>query len=266
MNNNLNKLHAIQLEILRKFTNFCEEYNIKYCLCGGTLLGAVRHQGFIPWDDDIDIFVSRPDFEKLRQLAAQPIDQHIKISCFQNGGVFPFIKIYDTRYRVHEGDKHQKVETYAWVDVFPLDGLPEDVSATKRAYKKARRLRFIISHRTMAISSILHTGTIPKRLLKVPVKLLINLFPVSFYCRRLNRLAQIYDYSSSKYIGNLCWGYGPREKIPKAFFENRELVRFEGHEFYALSHQNEYLQQIYGDYMRLPPKSERRSHNIQFIN
>ena len=111
------EIKKIQLDLLIQFAEFCKKNNLYYCLAYGTLLGAIRHKGFIPWDDDIDVIMPRPDYEKFCKLVAE---KKIATS-LQNNSTYPFVKIIDTRTLVRERFA-QKEEVGIWIDVFVLDG------------------------------------------------------------------------------------------------------------------------------------------------
>ena len=126
------------LNILVNFDQFCKQNDLTMYLCAGTLLGAVRHHGFIPWDDDIDVCMDRESYNRLVSIAKKdPVfDKYYKVIDFQFGDSnYPYIKIIDLRTKMSQQFGND-VADYLWIDVFPMDGLPDDEKQQKRLYKK----------------------------------------------------------------------------------------------------------------------------------
>ena len=123
---NLRKLQLMELDILKQVTETCNRYGLRYYLLGGTFLGAVRHQGFIPWDDDIDIGMPRADFEKFCKLAEKELAAPLGFISYKNNKehIYFHPRVYNFNSRVIDRSGVEEKETHAWIDVFPLDGMP----------------------------------------------------------------------------------------------------------------------------------------------
>ncbi|WP_303817211.1 phosphorylcholine transferase LicD [Selenomonas ruminantium] len=248
----LRELQLIELDVLEYFVKFCKKNNLRYVLIGGSLLGAIRHKGFIPWDDDIDIGMPRPDYERLKKLTLNT--EKYKMLTFDRMELdIPLIKIVDKRTVVEssEDGKH-----HVWIDVIPIDGLPADDIVTSNLYKK------IFFYRKISILCRLRWGqgrSFIKKLSGIFLKPLAQLLWGSKKCAEmLEEIATSNDYETSDYVGVVTWGrYGVGEKMPKDKFEKFTEVEFEGKFFQATSYWDSYLTGIYGDYMKLPPLDQQ---------
>ena len=254
------EIKQIELNLLLKLDEICKNNGLKYYLCGGTLLGAIRHKGFIPWDDDIDVLMPRDDFEKLLQLEKTQKEESIeKIVSWKSGSsIYPFIKLINTDTVVKEKYLDEKFTTGIWIDIFPLDGMPENKIIIEKKFKK---IKF---YKTVLLTAYSESGkgaswyaTLAKRFL-IPICKRLN---TEKLCNKLNDISKEFSISESPYVGGFLWGYGPQEKMPKEFLEQVN-VEFEGHSFPAPKCWNFYLKQLYGDYMQLPPVEKRISHDF----
>lgn len=250
-----------ELEILKTFHAFCEKHHLAYSLAGGTLLGAIRHQGFIPWDDDIDVFMLRPDYEAFLDLRHEYEKRfHYAIACNRDNAVFPYTKIVDRSIQVKTRFNKSKSPEYLWIDVFPVDGLPDGEKTVEQIYRKCNFYRKIF----LTCDSVWQEGStrvkkIGKLLLRVPA----CIYGKQRCSTKLDKIAKRYTIDNSRYVGNVSWGlYGKGERMVKDKYINQVCVEFEGCLFYAMEGWNEYLSGIYGDYMQLPPKNKRYAHGL----
>ena len=259
---NNNQIKNIQLEILKTLTDYCDKNNLICYLSGGTMLGAIRHKGFIPWDDDIDLNMPRPDFEKLISLRnAEDFPEHLKLlDCYNSKDyIYPFVKIIDDRTYINEDEDYNDRTSGIWLDIFPMDSCPEDDDEYKKLCKKMIFLKHCIY-----LSSIkfFKGVNIFKAIVKIPFQLISKIIGGNRIANYINRIAKQYKYGNTKYTGCLIWGYGTRERFLSAGYEKPVKAEFEGYEFDIPSNYDVYLRALFGDYMTLPPIEERVGHNI----
>lgn len=250
-----------ELEILSELDRICKKNNLRYSLAGGTLLGAVRHKGFIPWDDDIDVCMPRPDYEKFKEILSKnsSSDRFYICSDDDKNAIYPFTKLQDRTIEIVE-EGVREVQNL-WLDIFPIDGLPSDDKKLKKIYKKSSLYRKIIS-----FDKLENLKAYRGKHNKV-IAFFINSFVKLYGCKRALRnsikLALKYDYDKSDYVGAITWGcYGIGERMPKCQYEQFSEIEFEGKKFSAMGCRDSYLHGIYGDYMQLPPEDKRATHGI----
>lgn len=260
MEHKLTPLQTKLLDALKWFDNFCRENNLRYYAIGGTMLGAMRHQGFIPWDDDIDLGMPRIDYERLRQLSKKITGRFIVESYDSEATDFcyPFTKIYDTSTTLVE-PKRVNVVRGAYIDIFPLDGIGNTRDGAIRNYKRVRRFtQFFEATNTttregrswVKNASIVACKIIPSWILnqqKLRVK--------------LNKLCSRYDFDQCQFGGNLFGSYWEREIIDLSLLGSPTYYNFEDMMIAGPEYADEYLTQIYRDWRKLPPKEKQFSHH-----
>lgn len=255
----LEDVRRIEIDILRTFVEFCDKHNLKYFLAGGTLIGAMRHGGFVPWDDDMDVSMPRPDFEKFRQLTVDGKFGRYEIrSSRLTPDVYarPFDRIVDPRYMTRVKVDQKFISP--WLDVHGLDGLPTDTVENRRHWDAAKwNKRFSRWTRTCFADEKSKLKGLLKRLIFFPVYLKGPLV----YSDRLTALAKKYDFYESEYIAAYVAGYGRKERMPQFYFtDGDEKMWFEGILCSVPPHWDLELAHMYGSYNKLPPKKKRVFH------
>lgn len=255
------EIKAEELAMLIEFDNLCKREGLRYSLAGGTLLGAVRHKGFIPWDDDIDVSMPRPDFDRLVEIARSgPLLEGRAFEPYSNSWEYPvFLKYINQGIAV---DAHyENGEGRLWMDITPVEGLSEDAHEVEQLYARSSRLQRIL----MFCKSDPNEGrTIIKRLFKrflVPVANSIGVFRRSIAI--LDGLGRDCAFGSTSWVGCTVWGlYGVGERYPYSGWKHLDRLEFEGRRFNAISCWDIYLSGLYGDYMQLPPVNKRTTHEV----
>ena len=248
----IKEFQRIEFDILKDLHRFCESHGIRYFLCGGTLLGAVRHKGFIPWDDDIDIGMLRPDYERFIREYSSP---RYAVRSLEFGNYTQaFAKVVDTNTMVKEHGTTLP-DMGVWLDIFPYDGAPSRDYCLMET-KQWKRFQQLILTLNMPL---FEHGWSWRRHFVVLALLPFRFLPRSFFASRLDRIAKRHSVTDSPYIGCQIWGYGGKEILPRSVFESTIPVQFEGFHSYAMSGWHDYLTSLYGDYMTPPPPEKRKS-------
>lgn len=263
----LRELQQESLNILKNVHEFCVANNIKYSLAYGTLIGALRHKGFIPWDDDVDIVMPRQDFER---FCKEYQSDTLRLIYYGNDktALAAFARICEcdkTEYQTERPWTSQK--SGVWIDIFPLDGVLNKKEYKKRywllkkiswiVYKFRRQNHFILSEdslwnksKTIMARLIGINGWLPNRLLKLIISIMTK-----------------YDYDYCSYYGQMsCLDDGPI-LFKKEDFNKCLLLDFEDAKFYVFNGYDDVLRKLYGDYMQLPPENMRvpKQYWIHFL-
>ena len=255
------EVQLLELEILKAFDAFANKHSIPYHLAYGTLLGAVRHKGFIPWDDDIDVLVPRPEYERLLDLLEREgLGKRFTVASPRNRSKnhpYPYAKLLLNDTVVHEPKLDSKFsKSSIWIDIFPLDGLPNAKACRAMTFFWALALKNLLY---TAIVSSKHVSGIQKLavLLLGPITRMVG---IGRWVDWTERFATRHSYDEAKLVGNLVLTEGRKETIEKEIASQTITLEFEGHPFPAPKHYDEYLTQLYGSYMELPPVEQRTTH------
>jgi len=254
----LDELKKIQLEILDYVANFCEHNNINYWLDCGTLIGTIRHKGYIPWDDDIDVGMLRPDYDKFMNMFNNNTTYY-SAHCLENDKKWylPYGKVLDNRTILFEPDEKAGIKSAVNIDIFVYDNAPEDDVLLNRMYKK----RDIYSKFNMLQQSKHFTDDkkLKYNIVRIPVWVIFQLFPKSFFAKKVINNSKKFENTETGYVGNFT--SDSRIKCSKEIFNSFIDGEFEGKKFKVPIGYDKWLTSFYGDYMKIPPKEKQISHH-----
>lgn len=256
----LASLHKINLDMAKHFVDFCNEHGLLCYFCGGGCIGAVRHKGFIPWDDDLDFFMPRDDYEKLYKLWDNSTQERYKISRPDENTVDRniFITIRDSETTLIKPYQQDIDMVHGVVlDILPLDGYPD--SALSRKWQVFHAL----------VYSLFCAQTVPEKhggLMAFGSRVLLGIFrgkKIRYKIwKRAERKMTKYKIADCGNITELCSGPGyMKKKYPKSAFEKAIFVDFEGEKMPIPVGYDDYLKIAFGDYMKLPPKEKQVAHH-----
>lgn len=264
---NREEIQPILLEILKAFKKYCKKNDINFFMIGGTLLGAVRHKGFIPWDDDIDVGIFRSEYNKLTMLAEKNryIDSKKRykiILPLDDGHVYPFIKIVDTDTIAYEKKINKKHNTGLWLDVFPYDYAADNEKEKNKVNKKQKLYKMFLQ---IGIAGELTFSQKLKRVIAYPVYRILTKGDYKYWVKKILHLPTVYR---TKYIGDIVWLEGEKDMFPAEWLSDFVELEFEDDKYYAPKEYDKWLTHFYGDYMKLPKEEDRVIHDADayYIN
>lgn len=241
------------LEVLAEFHSFCEQHNLSYYLIGGGLIGALRHKGFIPWDDDVDVAMPRRDFEQFLLLKEQ-LGEGFKVSIpfLGDGYTNTMARMYGTRYKIQE----QFIKRFTigpWIDVFPLDNMFDSPLLRKLHFRLIYIFKVLNACKLGGVS--VEEGR-KKAKSKLYVHYLLKPVPSCLLSKPFEWLQTI-KKKPAKYMGNLMGRWKEKEIIETKELEETVLLPFESIHLKTFKNYDAWLKRVYGDYMQLPPEESR---------
>ena len=251
------EIKARQIEILNYFKATCEELGLRYSLAYGTLLGAVRHGGYIPWDDDIDVCMPREDYDKFCDFIRGKSGKFVLFDIKSNDTYYQnFAKVVDTETVLVDVQTIKQVSGLGLnVDVFPFDNCPTDEKEYNKWLKKVRKLSkwksFIVNKGFPVGNNIIKTTL---RSLQKIISLSLGL---RFWMQRLEKEIKKYNNASTERMTNISLYSIYKKSVPASWFNNLKEIKFEDEIYSCFSNTDEYLINLYGDYMTPPPEEQR---------
>ena len=266
-----NKLvQKLTLNTLNVFIEFCEKHNLRYYFTGGALIGVLRHKGFIPWDDDIDVGMPRKDFDEFHRLIELEMPDGFGICnrYTDSNWHFAMSQFIDMESEIEIHLAEQPRKAHIWIDVFPLDGLPDN--------KVARWLRIknILFHRYLVQIANINTQVDANRerpkyeriiltfCKVIPIGKVIN---TNKTINTLEKILRRSDFDTAEWCGNMLGRYREREVVKREWFGNPVKGNFEGVKVNIPVNSDVILRSLYGDYMKLPPEKDRVAHNVTIV-
>ncbi len=269
-NDSNKKVQELTIFTLKTFIQFCEDHDLKYYFTGGALIGVKRHQGFIPWDDDIDIGMPREDFDRFHKLVKDEMPAGFGLCnrYTDRSWHFAMSQFIDLESEIEINLAEEPRKANVWIDVFPLDGLP------KNKCVRWFRVKNILIHRYLVQMAHIRTQVDVHRkrpwyetlILKIckliPLDKILNTDKIIDHMEKVLRKTKFYG---SEYCGNMLGRYREREVVPTEWFGEYKFGVFEGVDVRIPAKTHEILQALYGDYMKLPPEEARVAHNVHII-
>mgnify|MGYP004547446375 FL=1 len=264
-NNTLKELQKVELEILNEFERICKKYKLTYFAVGGTLIGTIRHKGFIPWDDDIDLGMPRKDYDKLIEIC-ENTDELNSNYYLQSGYDYEnnwtcFTKIRKKNTLADEAQIHHINKPKGiFIDIFPYDNVPSNRGV---AFKIRNNL-------VKAINETIFYKWKTKKLSDLRIKplcLFLSMFSNKTLKVWLNKIAKKYNRRDCEYVINYLGAYSlNKETFKKNVFTPIIMKKFAGRDIPVPNNYHFYLTQIYGDYLKLPPKEKRVNHSMMNVH
>ena len=265
MTENIKKLHQVNLQILTEVLDIIDSNNLLYYMLGGTMLGAIRHKGFIPWDDDIDIGMPRKDYELFLEIAEKKLPEYYKIINYKTDLDYHYYitRVQDVRTKVIEKRfKHENKTTHASIDIFPIDGTPNNSIMRKIYFFRVLMHRAMMSlHYKDGIDLDRKRSSFEKFylniLLKLPTDKMFNAYNQKCI---IDKLLKKHEMWRSKFSGNIMGAYRTKEIVPTFYYGQDSFFQFEHLKLRGVEYYDKYLHQLYGNYMQIPPENCRKIH------
>lgn len=270
MNSDVRKVQSIQLEILNNFILFCQKNNLRWYIIGGSLIGVLRHKGFIPWDDDIDIGMPRKDYDRFISLQNKYPSGYTLINHqTDRNWNFNFSQFVDNESDIIVNFNEIPRQCKIWIDIFPIDGLPKNTIHRWLHMKHILFYRYLIQ--ISNIQTQVDTHKVGRPFWEKIILKLFHYIPLGKFINEDKILARMeqslkkYDFDDMEYAGNLLGKYREKEIVPKSYWGNPILLPFENINVNCPNEYHKLQTHLYGSYMNMPPIEKRVCHDITII-
>lgn len=257
----MNGMQKKAFELLVEFVEVCEKHELDYFLVCGSALGAIKYQGFIPWDDDIDVAMYREDYEKFLELAPEMLPQHMFLQNHWTDPEFPAInsKLRDSHTTCIETSASRlNINHGIAIDIFPLDGYPKD-----RLHQRVLEIKKTVF--VKLLNTVYYRENRIKRIILMPLKLLCNLIGQGTLLEWYESMIRKYPTVDTEVLVNHGNWQGHKDYTPKYELGNGKKATFEGLEVRVPAEYDNYLRRKYGDYRQDPPPENQKSHHIYSV-
>ena len=262
-------LLLVEIDLLKEFIGVCKENNLRYYMLGGTLLGAVRHKGFIPWDDDIDVGMPRKDYEKFLQIIKEKNYKNIVIDNYElNQNTLIYItRLENSQFKIKDKSALEEKERNAWIDIFPMDGMPNNIILRQihKFHLLYLRMLFKYSIFSQFVNQMDKNRPFHEKVL-IKIGKVFNFeekLSKKKCLKKLDKSMKKYDFDNSKYVVNFMGAYKFREMFPKKIYEDTKLYDFEGEKLIGPKNYDYVLTRLYGDYMMEPDDKNHHYTEIE---
>ena len=266
MEHTLRELQLCELQLVKAVLSIWERHQLTVFMMGGTFLGAVRHKGFIPWDDDVDLGMSREDYETFLRVAPQELPQGYILRHFAKDPDMPYYpaQVVDPSFEILDTSAQIAKTRSAWIDLFPLDGMPKGKMGCffhkYRLLYLRMMLKFSQFSQVVAVN-LAHRPLHERILIAVGKHLhLESRLDTNKRMHLIDRCLRKYPYETASQVVNFMGAYKFREMFPKKIYDSLSEYPFEDLQLLAPSDYDTVLRQMYGDYMTPPPQNEQNKH------
>ena len=259
----MQETQAVSLEILKRIADLCETNNLRYFLIYGTLIGAVRHHGFIPWDDDVDIMMPREDYDNLLTILTENKLDNLTLFTRKTCSEYPYMiaRISDDRY-ILEQENEKSVGMGVFIDIYPFDGLGMTKEEALKFGRKGDIISSLCYQATRNHYAVETTTSLIRKIIKYPVFVVSKLIGKDFFQDKLEKMAGVKSFDNSNYVGCIVWlSGGEKDIFKREWFDQTVLMPFDKYMFRVPERYDEVLKVTYNDYMTLPPVEDRQGHH-----
>ena len=250
----------VMVRMLEKFADVCESHGLRYYLDGGTLIGAARHKGFIPWDDDIDVMMPQPDCVKLKEITSGHIGEYILSDPMDKEYEFSECwRLYDKKYIVQ--NTFNGTLKPLWLDIEPMVGFPDTQKEIEKTFRKLRLYRMLLQS---SAGKLWHGSTLFRKIVHLLLRPFVSIVGYNRIFDLIEKTKSKYAFEEKEYVGNMCspvalW----RGKVRREDYTKIRKLEFEGRMYFVPGNYVEYLEPLYGKNctIEMPPEEKRVSHS-----